>query len=221
MRSAFTMAEMALPEKAIDRPTITVRPHRPWRAALLWITVSVVGAVVAALIGWQIRSHGSASTNQGLAYAATVVSAVIAGGSQWFVLQRYRLDVFWWVPATVVAGLINEIIVFPSVLSHFIPAPNSSVASEIAILGGALALAAGGLVVGLAQSLAMRPSTGDIAWAWIPATIVGGALAGGLTTTLASDFFGFPYFVTLGALTAIGAVLTAASQVAVVIRVLR
>jgi hypothetical protein len=215
------MAEMALPEKAIDRAAITVRPHRPWRAALLWITVSAVGGVVAALIGWQIRTHGSASTGQGFAYAATVVSAVIAGGSQWFVLQRYRLDVFWWVPATVLASLINEIVVLPSVLSHFIPAPNSSVASEVAILGGALALAAGGLVVGLAQSLALRPSSGDIAWAWVPATIVGGALAGGLTTTLASDFFGLPYFVTLSALTAIGAVLTAASQVAVVIRVLR
>lgn len=217
------MAAMALPEQAVVQPTLRAR-RSVWGASLLWIAVSVVGAVVAALAGWQIRTQltgGGASLSQGVAYAATVVSAVIAAGSQWLVLRRFRLDVYWWVPATVVASLINEIIVLPSVLSHFIPAPGSAVASEIAILGGTLALAAGGLVVGVAQALVLRPSSSDIAWAWIPATAVGGALAGGLTTTLASNFFGLPYVATLGGLTTIGAFLTAASQVAVFVRVVR
>jgi hypothetical protein len=217
------MAAMALPEKAIVQPAVTGR-RSAWRASLLWIAVSVVGAVVAALAGWQIRTQltsGGASLSQGLAYAATVVSAVIASGSQWLVLRRFRLDVYWWVPATVVANLINAIIVFPSILNHFIPAPGSVVASEIAILGGALALAAGGLVVGVAQGLVLRPSSGDIAWAWIPATVVGGALAGALTTTVASNFIGLPSIAALSGLTAIGAFLTAATQVAVFVRLIR
>jgi hypothetical protein len=216
------MAEMALQNPAVERPPVSGRRRGPWVPTLLWIAVSCVGAIVGAVVGWQIRTRISGgAASQDLTYAATVVSAVITGGSQWLVLRRYRLDVFWWVPATVGASLLNGIIVLPTVLNHFIPAPSSSVASEIVILGGALALAAGGLVVGLAQALVLRPSSGDLAWAWIPATVVGGALAGAVTTSLASDFFGFPYIVTLSALSAIGGLLTAGSQVAVVLRLLR
>jgi hypothetical protein len=217
------MAAMALPEQAMVQPAATGR-RNPWRASLLWIAVSVAGAVAAALAGWQVRTQltsGGASLGQGLAFAATVVSAVIASGSQWLVLRRFRLDVYWWVPATVVANLLNAIIVFPSILNHFIPAPGSVVASELTILGGALALAAAGLVVGIGQGLVLRSSSGDIAWAWIPATVVGGALAGALTTTVASNFVGLPSIAALSGLTAIGAFLTAASQVAVFVRLIR
>jgi hypothetical protein len=211
------MAPMAMQEPVMSAVAVWGR-QRSWRMAwLLWIVVSVIGAVIAALIGWQIRTH----VGRDFAYAATVVSAVIAAGSQWFVLRRYRLDVDWWVPATVVAYLIDVMIVEPSVLNRFIAAPDSSVAAEIAILGGALTLAAGGLVLGTAQALVLRPAAGDIAWAWIPATVVGGALAGGITTVIGGNVLTFPYVVALSGLSALGALLTAACQVPVVLRVLR
>jgi len=186
-------------------------------AWLLWIVVSVIGAVIAALIGWQIRTLVARDFTD----AATVVSAVIAAGSQWFVLRRYRLDVYWWVPATVIANLINAIIVVPSVLNRFIPAPNTTLSTGIVVFVGALTLAAGGLVVGLAQAIVLRQSARNIAWAWVPATIVGGAVTGAFTSSFAGSFLAFPYVVALSTIAAIGALLTAASQVPALLRVLR
>jgi hypothetical protein len=215
---------MAIPEPSMSAPAVTIRQPSPQMASLLWIVVSVTGAVIAALIGWQIRvllGLGPASVGHDSAYAATVVGGVIAAGSQWLVLRRYRLDVYWWVPATVVADLINMIIVEPSVLNRFIPAPNTTPSMGMIVLGGALTLGAAGLVAGIAQALVLRPSSGDIALAWIPATLIGGALAGVFTTILAGSFFALPYVMALSAITALGALLTAASQVPVFLRVLR
>lgn len=211
------MAPMAMPDQAMSAAPLAVR-QRGWRMAwLLWVVVSVIGAVIAALIGWQIRTLVAGD----FTYGATVVSAVIAAGSQWLILRRYRVDAYWWVPATIVADLVNVIVVEPSVLNRFIAAPDTTMSTATIVFGGALTLAAGGLVVGIAQAFVLRPVSGNVAWAWIPATIVGGGLAGALTTGLAGDLFAFPYPLALSAITGIGALLTAASQVPVFLRVLR
>ena len=186
---------------------------------LLWIAVSVLGAVLGALAAWQVRALGSVHLD--LAYAATVISVLISSAMQWFLLERYRLDAYWWIPATVVANLIAAIVVIPSVLNVFAPTSGGLISPSTAMLSGAAALATAGLVVGGAQALVLRSSTGNIAWAWIPATMVGGALAGALTTALSSQLFGFAAFATIGMVAAVGGLLAAASQAPVLLRILR
>ncbi len=90
-----------------------------------------------------------------------------------------------------------------------------------AMVGGAAALAAAGLVVGTAQALVLRGPAGNTAWPWVPATIIGGAFAGALTTAVSVQLFGLPYVVIISVLTATGALLTAASQAPVFLRLLR
>src|SRR5438128_1348926 len=78
-----------------------------------------------------------------------------------------------------------------------------------------------GAVVGTAQALILRESGGNIAWAWIPATLVGGALAGALTTALSAQLFGLPPIATVSLVAAAGALLSAASQAPVFLRLVR
>ena len=91
-------------------------------AWLLWIIVSVIGGVLGALVAWRVRAlltvPAPTFVVDLLRYLATILSAAIAAGAQWFLLRRYRLDVYWWVPATVLAVLLTAIIVIPSVLRH-------------------------------------------------------------------------------------------------------
>ncbi|HXN78523.1 MAG TPA: hypothetical protein VN965_07120, partial [Candidatus Dormibacteraeota bacterium] len=61
----------------------------------------------------------------------------------------------------------------------------------------------------------------NVAWAWIPATIIGGALAGALTTALSAQFLGLATFAAISLASATGALLIAASQAPVFLRVLR
>jgi hypothetical protein len=216
------MAAMGTPEPAMHRPVVEIRGPNQRMAWALWIVVSVMGAVLAALIAWQVRSlflGGPAFSSQGARYAGTVVEALVAGGAQWLVWRRYRFAVDWWVPVTVAANLLNTVIVIPSVL-HI--APRAGVISPTtAMVLGASALAAAGLVVGTAQALILRGPTGNAAWAWVPATIIGGAFAGAITIAVSPHLFGLPYVLFLSVLTAIGAVLTAASQAPVLMRLLR
>ena len=210
---------MGTPEQAMRPLVVEVRGPSQRLAWVLWIVVSVLGAVFGALAAWQVRTLGSLHLDS--AYAATVVSVVISSGLQWILLRRYRVDAYWWVPATVAADLMNAIVVIPTVLNLFAPSSRGLISPGMAMLSGASALAVAGLVVGAAQALVWRGSAGNIAWAWIPATIIGGALAGALTTALSVQFFGLPPFATISLVAATGALLTAASQAPVFLRLLR
>jgi hypothetical protein len=199
---------------------VTIRGGGQRLIGVLWIAVSILGAILGALAAWQIRSlfdHGPASLGQDLAYVATVVNVLIASGAQWLLLRHYRLEVEWWVPATVTADLIAAIVVIPTVLGLFVPIAGL-ISQTIAMVSGAAALAAAGFVVGVGQALVLRASVGNIAWAWIPATMAGGALAGVLTTALTPQLLGLPYVETLSLATAAGALLTAASQAPILLR---
>jgi hypothetical protein len=216
------MAAMGAGEQSIQRQVFEVRRPSQRTAWVLWIVVSVIGGVLAALAAWQIRTffiRGPAFISQDARYVGTLVEALILGGAQWLVLRRYRLAVDWWVPVLVAANLLNVIVVIPSVLRLYDGAGVISPAT--AMIGGASALAAAGLVVGTGQALVLRGSAGNVAWAWVPATIIGGAFAGAVTTAVSVQLFGLSYVVFLSVLTATGALLRAASQAPVLLRLLR
>lgn len=216
------MAAMGMPEQAMGPPVVEIRGPNPRMAWALWIVVSVIGGVLAALAGWQIRSffvEGPSYIGQDARYVGTVVEALILGGAQWLVLRRYRLAVDWWVPVLVGANLLNASVVIPSIL-HLVD--GAGVTSQAtAMIGGASALAAAGFVVGTGQALVLRGSAGNLAWAWVPATIIGGAFAGAVTTVLSVQLLGLSYVVFLSVLTATGALIIAASQAPVLLRLLR
>jgi len=216
------MAAMGMPEPTMRQPVVEVRGPSQRMAWALWIVVSVIAGVLAALAAWQIRTffiRGPAYISQDARYVGTVVEALILGGAQWLVLRRYRLAVDWWVPVWVAANLLNVIVVIPSVLRLVDGA--GVISPTTAMIAGASALAAAGLVVGTGQALVLRGSAGNVAWAWVPATIIGGALAGAVTTAISVQLFGLSYVVFLSVLTATGALLTAASQAPVLLRLLR
>jgi hypothetical protein len=190
----------------------------------LWIVVSVIAAVIGAVVAAQVRALATTPDAVGtrLPYVATIVDALIVSGAQWLLLRRYRLDVYWWVPATVMADLIAAIVVIPSVLDLFVPRGTTiPIFPTTAMVSGAVALAVAGFVIGVAQALVLRTSARTIAWAWVPATVVGGALAGAFTTAISAQLFGFPYLVTVSLVDATGGLLIAASQAPVLLRALR
>jgi hypothetical protein len=85
------MAAMGTPEQVMRSPVVEVRGTGQRMAWALWIVVSVIGGVLAALAAWQIRSlfiRGPASISQDARYVGTVVEALILGGAQWLVLRR-------------------------------------------------------------------------------------------------------------------------------------
>jgi hypothetical protein len=218
------MAAMGTPEPATHRPVVEIRGPNQRMAWALWIAVTVIGAVVGALAAWQVRQlalSGSPSLLYAFRYIANVLEAVIAAGAQWYLLKRYRLEVYWWVPATVSARLVAMIVVIPSVIGLFVRPGGTDITLTTAVISGAAALAAAGCVVGAAQAVVLRSSAGNIAWAWVPATIVGGAFAGAATSGISVQLFGLPFFVVLTVVTAIGALLMAASQAPVLLRLLR
>jgi hypothetical protein len=223
-RGGRTMAAMGAAEQPMQRQVFEVRGPSQRMAWVLWIVVSVIGGVLAALAAWQIRTffiRGPAFISQDARYVGTVVEALILGGAQWLILRRYRLAVDLWVPVSVAANLLNVIVVIPSVLRLVDGAGAGVISPATAMIGGASAVAAAGLVVGTGQALVLRGSAGNVAWAWVPATIIGGAFAGAVTTQLSVQLFGLPYVAFLSVLTATGALLTAASQAPVLLRLLR
>jgi hypothetical protein len=191
----------------------------------VWIRVSVLGAVGGALVAWRIRGlilGGPASTQDLLRDLGTVVDALLFSGVQWLLLRRYRLEVHWWVPATVSAAIVNAILIVPSTLNLFIdPTATGPVGASSAVIAGAAALATAGLVVGTAQTLVLRHSGGNAAWLWIPATILGGALAGAFTTALSSQLYGLPAVGTISVVAAAAALFTASTQAPVLQRLVR
>jgi hypothetical protein len=218
------MTAMATPGQAMRRPIVEVGGPNQRLAWALWIIVTVIAAVVGALAAWQLRRlalNGSPSLLDALRYFAIVLDAVVASGAQWYLLRRYRLEVYWWVPATVSARLVAMIVVIPTVIGLFVPRGGTNITLTTAVISGAAALAAVGFVVGAAQSVVLRSSAGNIAWAWVPATIVGGAFAGAVTSAISVQMFGLPYVEILIVVTATGALLTAAGQAPVLLRLLR
>ncbi|HEY9288781.1 MAG TPA: hypothetical protein VIT43_12250 [Candidatus Dormibacteraeota bacterium] len=218
-------------QPAMSSPRITIgRIHGNSRgnALLLWVPACVAGAAVGAIVAAEVRTLG-ASTNsnatiEALRYLATIASAAIAAAAQWWVLRRARLDAYWWVPGTVAAQLLATILLIPSVLRLFLPVStfqsfNPSLAQAMVI--GGVALAAGGLLVGGAQAFILRKSVGRSAWLWVPASMVGGALAGSVTSALSSHFLMLAPLVAVGLAAATGSVLVAASQLVVLIRLVR
>lgn len=216
------MAAMGAAEQPMQRQVFEVRRPSQRMAWALWIVVSVIGGVLAALAAWQIRTvfiQGPAYIRQDARYVGTVIEALILGGAQWLILRRYRLQVDWWVPVLVAADLLNVMVVIPSMLRLIDGA--GVISPGTAMIGGASASAAAGLVVGSGQALVLRGSAGNVAWAWVPATIIGRGFAGAATTAISVQLFGLSYVVFLSVLTATGALLTAASQAPVLLRLLR
>src|ERR1700736_1255087 len=181
----------------------------------LWVVVSVIGAVLGTLAGWPLRALLTNPAPDWVVAAlrdlGTIVTALIAAGAQWLLLRRYRLDVYWWVPATVTASVLAVLVVIPYVLGLAI-APGGSISPSDNVIAGGAAVAAAGLLVGIAQALVLRTSAGNIAWAWTPATVVGAALARALTSALSSPLIGLPGLATLSLVPGVGALLIAASQ---------
>ena len=213
------MAAMVSPEPAAVH-SITVGPARRQPVAPFWIAVSVIAAVVGSLAAWQIRSLGQASGGQEFAFLATIVSAIIASGGQWLLLRRGRLDVYWWVPATVAADLIAAVVIAPSMLNLLIS--RSTVPSAgTAIFVGAIVLGAWGLVVGVAQALVLRRNTGQLAWIWIIATVLGGVLSGVFSTAFSSSLLTLPGVLAISVASALSSFLTSASQTPILARMLR
>src|SRR2546423_10634331 len=132
-------------------------------AGLLWIGVTVAGSVAGALAAWQVRSlyeRGPAVLHVDLGYLATVVNALIFAGGQWFVLQRYKLDAYWWVPATVAANLLAAIIVIPTILNLFVPSSGAVITHAMAMLSGGAAPAPARPVVRLRAPPGLPVSAG-------------------------------------------------------------
>ena len=203
---------------------MVTRATRPATAWAFWVVVSVIGGVLGALVAWRVRAlltvPAPTLVTDALRYIATILSATFAAGAQWLLLRRYRLDVFWWVPATVIAALLTAIVVIPSVLRHAVD-PLPSVHPSDPVIAGAAALAAAGLVIGAAQAIVLRASVGDRAWLWVPATAIGGGLAGALTSALSSQLMGVSTVAFISLLAAVGAFLISACQAPVVARLLR
>ena len=192
-----------------------------------WIVVSTIATFVAALLQWRIRtilfsgpdfivahSLGYDFLAQDLGYVATVIGALVVSGAQWLLLRRYRLAVGWWMPVTVVAAMLDAALLIPSVLrivQGLAGNPTVPTLNVIVAAGGA-ALAASGLLVGTAQWFVLRGSRRTVAIGWIPATVVGGVLAGGITTAIGSNVRSLPPVLVLSALAALGALLLAAVQ---------
>ena len=203
---------------------MVTRATRPGVAWASWVVVSVIGGVLGALVAWRVRAlltvPAPAFVGDVLRYIATIVSATIAAGAQWLLLRRYRLDVYWWVPATVIAELLTAIVVIPSVLRHAVD-PLASVERSDPVIAGGAALAAAGLVIGAAQAIVLRASVGDKAWFWVPVTAIGGGLAGALTTALSTQLIGLSTFAFISLLAAVGAFMISACQAPVVARLVR
>lgn len=175
------------------------------------------GAVAAALAAWRVRTlfiGGPEFLGRILGYMATVVGAIAISGAQWLLLRRYRLPVDWWVPATVTASLLSAVVLIPNVLGAVLGQADGPGGPDlsVAVMAGGAALAGAGLLVGSAQWLVLRGPRRSAALAWIPASVIGGALAGSITTLIGSHLVGLPLLLFLGVPAAVGSLLQAGVQ---------
>src|ERR1700724_1941152 len=100
-------------------PVISIGPRGRRLAWLLWICVTVLGAVIASLIAWQLRSMNphSVSAQQLVAFIVAVETELLISTGQWLVLRRYRVEADWWIPASVAANVAAAFIVAPPIIS--------------------------------------------------------------------------------------------------------
>jgi hypothetical protein len=220
------MAPMAIPAPADTRSLSGIQGsrRRQLQHAILWIVISMVGAVAGALTAFELRQvigGGPPVLWKDLGYLAIVANVLMFSAAQWFLLQRFKVAADWWVPATVTANLVNAIVVIPTVLNLFGPSSGAAPVISTAISSGAVALAAAGLLIGAAQAWILRTSSGNVAWLWIAATVLGGALAGSVTTALSAQLFSLLPITTISLVAAAGALLTAACQAPVLVRIIR
>ena len=220
------MAAMAMsaPENTRSLSVVHGSRHRHLLIAFLWIVISMVGAVGGALTAFELRlliGGGPSVLLKDLGYLAIVANVLIFSGAQWFLLQRFKVAADWWVPATITANLVNAIVVIPTVLNLFGPSSGAAPVMSTAILSGGIALAAAGLLVGAAQAWILRSAAGEVAWLWIVATVLGGALAGSVTTALSAQLFILLPLTAISVATATGALLIAACQAPVLLRIIR
>jgi hypothetical protein len=222
------MAGMAIPAPT---PPAAAAHHVDRRLIwLAWIGVTLIGSVLASQAGWQLRwieRGGSIQSQQVVIFLSAIIGELILGGGQWLVLWRHKVDAYWWIPASVIGNVVAALLVVPAVTSLALRAGIVQPLNH----GGALAfgivsLATSGVVVGFAQALVFRPLRGGIAWIWIPATVLGGAIAATLTNALspviiqAMPIVAFPDDV-IGALAAVGALAVSACQAPILVRLLR
>ena len=142
------MAAMATPDQAMHRPVVEIRRSSHRMAWAVWIIASVVGAAIGGAVAWEIRSvflQASAAEQGLVGSAATLLSALILAGSQWLVLRRYRVDVFWWVPATMAANFVAAGIVVPGVINLALGRGVSPLNLNSAVIFGTVVLATQGL----------------------------------------------------------------------------
>jgi hypothetical protein len=211
-------------------PVITAGHHGPRLTWLLWIGVTVLGAVIASLLAWRLRSLNphSLSAQQFVAFIVAVETALLISAGQWLVLRRFKLDAYWWIPASVGADVVAAFIIVPPIISLALA---TGIIRQINIDGGLsfgiLSAAASGLVIATAQALVLRGSAGKLVWAWIPATMVGGVLAVMVTNALWVPLIdaiigaGLPVGGLIGLLAAVGAVVASACQSPLIARLLR
>ena len=220
------MAAMAIPAPAETHSLSMVRGsrHRQLLIAILWIIVTMLGAVGGALAAFELRLLAGGAPSflwKDLGYLAIVANVLIFSGAQWFLLRHFKVEADWWVPATVTANLITAIVVIPTVINAFGSSSGAALVMSTAILSGATALAGAGLVIGAAQAWILRASAGNVAWLWIAASVLGGALAGSVTTALSAQLFSLPPLTTICLVAATGALLTATCQAPVLLRIIR
>jgi hypothetical protein len=219
------MAAMAARMQRVGSLLTTPGAGRPSLVWAWWVPVSVLGAVAGSLLAWQIRAFGGSTNSaeglEALRYVGTIAGGMLGAGAQWWLLQRNRLDVYWWVPATVAAALFSDLFLIPWTLHLLVPYGSPIPSTGIAVLASAVALGAAGMLVGAVQALMLGAATGRVAWLWVASTALGGAMAGALTDLLSLNLWGLPPVAMVSSLAALSALLTAALQAPVLLRLLR
>lgn len=219
---------MALSQPWMSPVTAIRRPDRRL-AWMLWIGVTVLGALIALLLQWEIRTlqaAGSLPAPDLVVYMIAVGTGLIISTGQWLVLRHYNVDAYWWIPASIAANVVAALFVVPLVMVVAIGAGILLVPTDVARFG-ILSAGASSLTVGTAQALVLRGGWGNLAWLWIPVTVVGAVLAAGVTNLLSPPLIdaiarhGFPVAGAVGLLGATAALLGSACQAPILMRFLR
>lgn len=223
------MSAVAVPKPSMS-PLITIgrrRDRLPW---LLWIGITVLAAVIASLVAWQLRSlmpRGSVSVQQLIGFIVAVETELVISTGQWLVLRHYKVEAYWWIPASVAANVLAAVIIVPPLIALALARGIHPLTAGGALAAGMLSLGASTLIIGAAQAFVFREVGGKLAWAWVPASVIGGVLAAVVTNALTLPLVdavigrGWPVVLLIGTLAALGALVTSACQAPILMRLLR
>lgn len=146
---------------------ITKRRPAGWESWILWVIASLVGGIVAVVVGIPVSSFLFFSGYEVPRAVGYVTAGLLLGSTvgtmQWLVLRQRIAQISWWVPASI-GGLVLGFL-----LSE--PGDGPSVKTTSLALVGAFI----GLMLGVSQWLVLRKNAAPWGW-WIPANIVGWAL---------------------------------------------